>query len=200
MDELKKEPVTALLILVNIIVFLIVDVTGGAENVVHMLDCGASYTPLIVENGEIFRIFTSMFLHFGMAHLLNNMLVLFVLGQRLEPTVGKIRFLLIYLLGGLGGNLLSLWADMKSQDYAVGAGASGAVFAVMGGMLCVIVRHRGRVRDLSLYQILVLAAFSVYFGFASSGVDNVAHVGGLMCGIVLAALVYHPRKTRNVLP
>ena len=200
MNELKKEPVTALLILVNIVVFLIVDVTGGAENVMHMLDCGASYAPLIVEDGEVYRIFTSMFLHFGMAHLLNNMLVLFVLGQRLEPTVGKIRFLLIYLLGGLGGNILSLWADLSSQEYTVGAGASGAVFAVMGGMLYAIVRHRGRLRDLSIYQILVLVAFSVYFGFASSGVDNVAHVGGLMCGIVLTALLYHPRKTRNVLP
>ena len=62
---------------------------------------------LILENGEIYRLFTCMFLHFGIYHIANNMLVLFVLGQRLEPVVGKIKFILIYLLGGLGGNIFS---------------------------------------------------------------------------------------------
>ncbi len=68
-----------------------------------MIECGAAYPPLILENGEIYRLFTCMFLHFGIYHIANNMLVLFVLGQRLEPVVGKIKFILIYLLGGLGG-------------------------------------------------------------------------------------------------
>ena len=86
-DELKKMPVTACLILVNLIVFLITDFTGGTENTVHMIACGAGYGPLITGAGEWYRVFTSMFLHFGISHLANNMLVLFVLGQRLEPAV-----------------------------------------------------------------------------------------------------------------
>lgn len=199
-EELKKEPVTAVLILVNILVFLAVDFTGGSQNTMHMLECGASYTPLIIEDGQFYRLFTCMFLHFGMAHLANNMLVLFVLGQRLERVAGKIRFLLIYLLGGIGGNILSLYLDIQDQEYAVSAGASGAVFAVMGAMIYVLLRHRGRLEDLSVRQIVIMAAFSLYFGFTSSGVDNAAHVGGMVCGFAAAVLFYHPRNIRKVEP
>lgn len=176
MEEIKKEPVTALFILLNILIFLAVDFTGGSENTVHMIECGAAYPPLILENGEIYRLFTCMFLHFGISHLANNMLVLFVLGQRLEPVVGKIKFILIYLLGGLGGNVISLLADVKKNEYAVSAGASGAVFAVMGAMIYVVIWSHGQLQDISTRQILIMAAFSLYFGFTSTGVDNAAHV------------------------
>ena len=94
MEELKKEPMTVVLIMLNAIAFLLVEITGGSQDTLHMLKCGAAFAPLI-ENGELYRLFTCMFLHFGMAHLANNMLVLFVLGQRLEPVVGKIRVLII---------------------------------------------------------------------------------------------------------
>ncbi len=197
--ELSKEPVTAVLLLLNIIIFLVTDFTGGTDNTIHMLECGAAYPPFIMENGEYYRLFTCMFLHFGIEHLANNMLVLFVLGQRLEPVVGKIRFLLIYFLGGIGGNLISLVFDIKGGNYAVSAGASGAVFAVMGAMIWVVIRNRGRLQDISTRQMLVMAAFSLYFGFASSGVDNAAHVGGMICGILLAVVLYHPRSSTRVI-
>ena len=199
MEELKKEPVTVFLILVNALVFLVVEFTGGSEDTLHMLQCGAAYTPSILD-GEYFRIFTCMFLHFGAPHLINNMLVLFVLGQRLEPVVGKIKFILIYILGGLGGNLLSLFFDMQTEKYTLSAGASGAVFAVMGGMIYVIIRHRGKVSDLTIRQMLIMAAFSLYFGFASEGVDNIAHIGGLLCGFLTAVIFYHPRKIWKTVP
>ena len=94
--------------------------------------------------------------------------------------MGKLKFLLIYIAGGLGGNLISLFWDIHAGDYSVSAGASGAVFALMGGMIYVIMRHRGRVADLTIRQMLIMAAFSLYFGFASEGVDNAAHAGGLV--------------------
>lgn len=200
MEEIKKEPVTVLLILLNTLIFLIVEFTGGSENVQHMLECGAAYAPLILEQGQWYRVFSSMFLHFGAPHLINNMLVLFVLGQRLEPAVGRLRFLLIYIAGGLGGNFISLFWDMRTGDYSVSAGASGAVFAVMGGMIYVIIRHRGRVADLTMKQMLIMAAFSLYFGFASEGVDNAAHAGGLLCGFLAAVIFYHPRKIWKTVP
>lgn len=193
-DELKKMPVTACLILVNLIVFLITDFTGGTENTVHMIACGAGYGPLITGAGEWYRVFTSMFLHFGISHLANNMLVLFVLGQRLEPAVGGVRYLLIYLLSGFGGNVISLGLEMQSSNYAVSAGASGAVFGVMGAMIYVILRNKGRVADLSIKKMMIMAAFSLYFGFTSTGVDNAAHVGGLICGFLAALLLYHSGK------
>ena len=200
MEEIKKEPVTVTLILLNVIIFLAVEFTGGSENGEHMLECGAVYAPLILEQGQWYRMFTSMFLHFGAPHLINNMLVLFVLGQRLEPVVGKVRFVLIYILGGLGGNLISLAFDLHTQKYTLSAGASGAVFAIMGGMIYVIIRHRGKVADLTMRQMLVMAAFSLYFGFASEGVDNAAHAGGLLCGFVAAVIFYHPRKMWKTVP
>ena len=181
MEELKKAPVTVLLILANILVFTAVEFTGGSEDTMHMLQCGAAYTPAIMQ-GEYYRIFTSMFLHFGPQHLGNNMLVLFVLGGRLERTVGKLKYLLIYLLGGMGA------------DFAVSAGASGAVFAVMGAMIYAVIRGRGHIEDLSARQVVIMAAFSLYFGFTSEGVDNAAHVGGLICGFLLAVLLYHPSQ------
>ena len=197
LQELKKEPVTAALMLINLIVFVFVEATGGSQDTMHMIECGAAYTPYILEQGEYYRIFTCMFLHFGMEHLANNMLVLFVLGQRLEPILGKIRFLVIYLLGGMGGSVVSLLMDLKGQEFFISAGASGAVFAVMGAMIYVLLRNRGRVADLSAKQILIMAAFSVYFGFAAGGVDNAAHLGGMACGFVLAALLYHPGIGNN---
>ena len=194
LEEFRKEPVTFILILINVLVFLVSDLTGYSQDVMHMLDLGAAYTPLITEGGEVYRLFTSMFLHFGIAHLLNNMLVLFVLGSRLERAAGKIRFLVIYLLGGVAGNVISLLLELDSGDYYVSAGASGAAFAVMGAMIYIVVRNRGWLEDLSWRQIVVMALFSLYFGFASSGVDNAAHVGGLISGGILAVILYHPRR------
>ena len=200
MEEIKKEPITVLFILLNILIFLVVDFTGGSENTAHMIECGAAYPPLILENGEIYRLFTCMFLHFGIEHLLNNMLVLFVLGSRLEQAIGKIKFLLIYLIGGVLGNVISLLIELRTQDFAVSAGASGAVFAVMGAMIYIVIRNKGWLGDLSMRQILVMAAFSLYFGFASEGVDNIAHIGGLLCGFLTAVIFYHPRKIWKTVP
>lgn len=199
-EEIKKEPCTAALILINMLVYLFAELTGGTGDPIHMLECGAAYTPAIVEQGEVYRLFTSMFLHFGTQHLANNLLVLFVLGGSLERTVGRVKFLLIYLLGGIGGNIVSLYLGLKSNEFAVSAGASGAVFAVMGAMIYAVLRHKGRVENLSARQMLIMAAFSLYFGFTSSGVDNAAHVGGLICGFVLAVLLYHPKKILNKEP
>ena len=194
MEEFRREPATIFLIILNALVFLVSESAGSSQDVMHMLDLGAAYTPLITENGEVYRLFTSMFLHFGISHLMNNMLVLFVLGSRLERAVGKLRFLAVYLFGGTAANIISMFLELKTGEYSVSAGASGAVFAVMGAMIYIVLRNRGRLEDLTVRQILIMAAFSLYFGFTSTGVDNAAHVGGLLAGLVLAALLYHPRR------
>ena len=194
LEEFRREPATIFLIILNVLVFLVSESAGSSQDVMHMLDLGAAYTPLITENGEVYRLFTSMFLHFGISHLMNNMLVLFVLGSRLERAVGKLRFLAVYLFGGTAANIISMFLELKTGEYSVSAGASGAVFAVMGAMIYIVLRNHGRLEDLTVRQILIMAAFSLYFGFTSTGVDNAAHVGGLLAGLVLAALLYHPRR------
>ena len=103
-----------------------------------MLEHGACYTPYVLEHHEYYRLFTCMFLHFGIQHLIGNMLVLIFLGDTLEQTVGKIRYLIIYILGGLAGNLLSMYHSIQTQDFAVSAGASGAIFAVVGALIYIV--------------------------------------------------------------
>ena len=144
----------------------------------HMLDCGAAYTPMIIEGGEYYRLFTCMFLHFGIEHLLNNMLVLFVLGSRLERN-RQDKISIIYIAGGLLGNVISVLVELNGGFSHVSAGASGAVFAVMGAMIYIVIRNKGWLGDLSARQILVMAFFS-YYGFTCYRSDNTAHVAGLV--------------------
>ena len=186
METIKKRPVTVALMIINLIVFILVEVTGGSENIPHMLDWGAMYVPWVRQDGEWYRLFTCMFLHFGTRHLINNMLVLFVLGLRMEPLLGSVRMLILYLLGGIGGNLVSMLMELRTETFAVSAGASGAVFALMGAMIFALIRGRGRVQDLDARQVIVMALLSLYLGFASEGTANAAHVGGLASGFLLA--------------
>lgn len=197
METFRKAPMNNILIIVNVLIFLLVDFTGGSQSTQHMLSCGAMYVPYCLEKQEYYRLVTSMFLHFGMAHLVNNMLVLFVLGDHLERAMGKFKYLLLYFAGGIGGNVISLLWDMRQESFAVSAGASGAVFAVMGGLLYVVLANRGRLEDFTTRKLLIMAGFSLYFGFTSTGVDNAAHLGGLFCGFLIAALVYRRKKIRE---
>ncbi|HIS80600.1 MAG TPA: rhomboid family intramembrane serine protease [Candidatus Scatomonas merdavium] len=175
-----------IIIAVNVILFLAAEATGGSENTEHMVRMGASYTPL-VEGGEYWRLFTSMFLHFGLAHLLNNMVLLFFLGDYMERFLGKVRYLILYLGGGILGNIFSYWSELQQGRQVVSAGASGAIFAVLGGLVVLLLIHRGRLEDLSLPRVLLMAALSLYVGFRSAGVDGFAHLGGFLGGAFLAA-------------
>lgn len=190
----KQAPVNHTIILLNILVFLLVEFTGSWEDVNHMLRWGAAGTLDIMQQHEYYRLFTAMFLHFGIQHLGNNMLVLLFIGDCLERNLGKIRYGLLYLLGGAGANLLSLFHELYSKEYVVSAGASGAVFAVIGGLLYIVIRNKGHIENFSSRQLLILAFLSLYHGLTSTGVNNTAHLGGLLCGFLLGILFYHKRK------
>lgn len=195
-DRMRTRPLAwmnILLVVANILIFVLVEITGSTTDTANMLLWGASYVPYVVDGREYWRLFTSMFLHFGIQHLFNNMLLLFFLGDTLERVVGKISYLLIYLLGGLGGNILSCYVEMKNESYAVSAGASGAVFAVIGAMLYVLIRNRGRIEEMTAQRLMIMALLTLYVGFTTKGVDNMAHLGGLMCGFLLAVILYHGR-------
>ncbi len=185
--------VTMVLIIVNALVFLLTEVTGGTDNTAHMVQWGASVPSLVREEGQWYRLFTSMFLHFGIQHLVNNMLILGVMGERLEVVAGHVRFLLIYLLSGLGGNVISLLFYTRKNENVVSAGASGAIFGLMGAVVYIMLRNKGRMQDLSLRRMAVMIVLSVYLGFTDGGVDNAAHLGGLACGF-LAAVLFCSKK------
>ena len=115
----------------------------------------------------------------------------------LEPEIGKIRFLLIYLGSGLMGNLVSAWLDVSQGSYAVSAGASGAIFGIVGALLYVAIRNHGRVGEISTRGLVLMAGLSLYYGFTAQGVDNAAHIGGLISGFLLAVLTYWKHKPKH---
>lgn len=199
MEEIKRfirtrQPVNLCIVGINILVFLVLNFLGDTENAVFMVEHGAAYTPYILENGEVYRIVTCMFLHFGMQHLFYNMFLLIFIGDTLEKEVGKIKYLIIYLIGGVVGNLASVLMDTITGDYAVSAGASGAIFAVVGALIWIVIRNKGRLNDYSIKRLLLMAGLSVADGFVNPGIDNMAHVGGLLGGFLLAVLLYRKHK------
>lgn len=195
-----KAPCTVALIAVNVIVFLFLSFRGMTEDGMFLLEHGAMYVPYMIERGEYYRIFTSMFLHFGFDHLLNNMVILAAIGWNLEYEIGQLKFVILYLFSGLGGNLLSAYWDIRVGDYAVSAGASGAIFGVIGALLYVAIRNRGRIGDISGKGLVFMIILSLYYGYSSGGVDNMAHIGGLVAGFLLSVLLYRKknRKFRSV--
>ena len=161
----------------------------------------ANSKPEIVE-GEYYRLFTSMFLHVDLGHLISNGLGLFIFGTTIEQLFGHTRFLLIYILGGLAGSLASFVISGGSS-----VGASGAVFAVFGALAAYFLTHRnlyGKVAIQQLRSMAVLAAINLAIGVASNVVpgstiriDNAAHVGGAIGGLLLAWWI-SPRYERRM--
>ncbi len=198
LDEEQRAVCTIGLIAVNIIIFSIFMFLGKSDDVMFMLDYGAMYEPYVIEGREYYRFVTSMFLHFGIEHLLNNMIMLGALGFNLEPEIGKIRFLLIYLFSGIFGNICSLLWNTARAETVVSAGASGAVFGLMGALLGIVVRYKGRmIGKLNKKKILLLAALSIYIGLTTAGVDNAAHIGGLASGFILGMMLGAAKNQSN---
>lgn len=201
-DFLKSRSVANLsIIMINVLVFLILEMLGDTEDADFMAAHGASYTPYIVQEGKYYLLITSMFLHFGVEHLFNNMVVLIFLGDMLEKKLGKIRYLLIYFAGGIIGNCLSVWMDVKRGDFPVSAGASGAIFAVIGALLWLIIKNKGRLDDISVRRFVLMIVLSVFEGLTSIGVDNSAHIGGLIMGFLLCVpLSIRVKRQENEYP
>ena len=178
---------------INIAVFIVLEIIGNTDSAQFMLGHGASYAPLVLE-GEYWRLFTSMFLHFGFEHLAYNMFSLLFLGDIVETVMGPVRYLIIYIVGGLCGNIVSVLMSMKTGKYAVSAGASGAIFACMGAFAYFALRNRRGFGRGNLRRLGMMVLLMIMQSFVDTGVDNAAHMGGLAAGFVLAALLYHPKK------
>lgn len=196
MNNQKQKPyVTWGIIAVNILYFLYLDFSGSSEDVMYMLEHGAMYVPYVLA-GEYYRLLVSVFMHFGISHLVNNMLVLFILGDYLEREMGPVRYLIFYLLCGIGANLVSVAVGVFQETQlglpvtTVSAGASGAIFGVAGGLFAVVIANRGRIRDLNVRQVGLMVILSLYLGFRSAETDNLAHVAGAVIGFILAAFFY----------
>ena len=139
-----------------------------------------------------------MFLHFGVIHLANNMLVLLVLGEKMEKALGHIKYLIFYLASGVAANGISLAVQVRIGQASVSAGASGAIFGVVGGLIYVIAIHHGQLDGLTNRQLGFMVLLTLYHGFTSAGVDNMAHIGGLISGFILGILLYRRKDAARI--
>ena len=141
---------------------------------------------LLVQNGEVWRILTSAFLHVGLIHLVVNMYSLAIIGTQVETFIGKWKFLFIYFISAIGGNLLSL---VFSQANVVSVGASGALFGLMGALLYFGYHYRLYLSEAIRNQIIPIILINLLIGFIVPGIDNVAYIGGLIGGY-LASMAF----------
>ena len=177
------------LIIINVAAFFLSELRGSTLDSSTLIPIGALYSPAIAE-GEYWRFLTSMFLHSGMRHLLNNMLTLGVLGNMVYREAGPLRFFATYFLGGIAGGAAEYALAAAQGRTVLAVGASGGVFAVMGGLLWIVIANRGRIAGMTLQHMLIYIGLSVYFGLASAGVANTAHIGGLIVGFLVMLVVY----------
>lgn len=178
----KKPIVTYILIAINVVVFLLMYLLGnGSTHVGTLLSFGANYAPYVLE-GEYWRLLTSAFLHIGVIHLVFNMYALYVIGPQLESFYGKGKYLIIYLFSAIAGNLMSI---MFTHN-AVSAGASGAIFGLLGSLLYFGYHYRVYLGNVLKSQIIPLIILNLMMGLFLSGIDMAAHVGGLIGGILIS--------------
>lgn len=194
--EAKLTPANGILIGLNSLVMIITLVAGtGIVDFVYysgVLDWSA-----VLNRGEYYRLFTSMFLHFGFEHFFQNMIFLFLVGCFLETAMGSVKYFIFYILTGLGAGICSLAYDASFQLNVVSAGASGAIFGVVGGLFWVVIRNKGRYKGIGIPGMLLMIVGTLYYGFTSSDVDNVAHMGGFLCGILLGIVFYRKGETKH---
>ena len=193
MGELYKRKVayvTGGLVLLNVLYFLYLEAFGSSEDLTFMIKKGAMYEPLIENGGQYYRFITAMFMHFGIDHLVNNMLVLFILGDNLERAMGKGKYFAVYMISGIGANVISYLYNMQQMKIVVSAGASGAVFGVIGALIYVVTANRGKLEDLTTQRLVLMVVFSLYFSLSNSTIDHVAHVSGLLLGILVSLVLY----------
>ena len=176
---LSRPVVTWILLALIVVMFAVETALGGSTDSDVLIRLGAKVTPLIAD-GEYWRLLTSMFLHIGLAHLFFNGYALAAVGTELERLVGPGRFVAIYFLSGLLGSLASF-----AFSASLAAGASGAIFGVIGALGAYFFLHRERLGSWGrarLGNIVFLIALNLFWGFTQPGIDNYAHLGGLLSG------------------
>ena len=185
-----KSRMTALIVAINVLVFVLLSLTGGAEDSVNLYRWGAKFGPAI-QAGDWYRLISPVFLHAGLFHIAANTFALVIFGPRLEQEFGSLAFVATYIVAGVCGVAASYLVSP-----VLSVGASGAVFGMVGAYGVYLVRNRrefgGQVNRVILNLIFILA-INIVFGLLWPGIDQPAHIGGLIAGAAMAFVV-SPRK------
>jgi rhomboid protease GluP len=185
---LAKPYVTYVLLGIITVVFVAEVALGGLTSIRILEPMGAQIN-LLVWQGQYWRLLASMFLHIGVTHYLFNAWALYSLGRDIESFYGSLRFIVIYLLSGLFGGLAFYLLGAPQTAFVPSAGASGAIFGIIGAELAFWLRNRLLFGDFSkqrLTNLAILVGINVVFGVSTPGINNLAHMGGLVSGFALA--------------
>ena len=207
---IKKYPVVMIaMALINAALFIFPDLFKLPCSLDELLFYGALFGPA-VSGGQYYRLLTAAFLHFSIDHMMNNMFIAAALGWRLESIVGHVKYFVIYMVSAVGANIVSLIWYTRTSPLTLSAGASGAVFGIIGGMLGVTLRNKfdasrrsrrpdmrgahdhkeADITDLTPRSMAIYAVLSIYVGYVSAGVNNIAHISGLIFGFLLGFAMY----------
>ena len=182
----NKPIITYILIFINIVMFVLMYMLGnGSENTNTLIDFGANYI-LLTKAGEYYRLITSGFLHIGVIHLLLNIYSLYIVGSQVEYFYGKVKYIIIYLFSLIMGSLFTV---ALSSVNTVSAGASGAIFGLLGSILYFGIKYRGYIGNSLVNQIVPVVVLNLIIGFTTPGIGNAAHIGGLIGGYLISMAV-----------
>lgn len=187
----EKPIITYSIIGINIVMFIISVILSNNMMDIDtnvLVKLGAKYNPLI-EQGQWFRLITCMFLHGGIIHITANMYSLYCIGPLIEQLYGKYKYIVIYFVSGIISSLFSFWFS----NY-VSIGASGAIFGLLGMVLIFSIKERKRVGKGFLMNIASVVAINLFIGLSLPGIDNFAHLGGLLSGITLGGIMKLDKK------
>ena len=146
-----------------------------------------------IYHGEVWRLISAMFLHGDIMHIFCNMYSLYILGRQVEIIFGKVKYLIIYFLSGIAANILSCIIAPNTLSI----GASGAIFGLLGAFAIVIFINRKRVSRGSITNLIFVILLNIYIGFAGENIDNAAHIGGLLAGVLVSSLIILLYKRKN---
>lgn len=181
-EQYKKSPVTFTFLGIIIIYFIIMSLNGGTTNALNLVRFGALYPPFVLEFSQYYRFITSIFIHIGLMHLFFNSYALYVFGTQIEGVMGSIKYLVFFLLAGIGGNLVTYLFNFQS----ISAGASGSLFGILGAFVYLIRHHKNMITAQGRKSILQLIGINLVITLISPSISITAHFGGLIIGYFLS--------------
>lgn len=187
-ERVKKPYMTYLFIAICVLMFSLMELVGSSENTETLIDFGAKFN-VAIEAGDWYRLITPIFLHIGFLHLLMNVFALYYLGSLVEKLFGHVRYGLVFLLSGVTGVILSYLTNAS-----IAAGASGAIFGLMGALLFFGFNYPKVFLKTIGKDIIIILLLNLAFGFIVPGIDNAGHLGGLIGGFLISAIIGLPQK------
>ena len=181
----KKYIITYIIIAVNVVVFLLETIAWGSTDTVIAFNFWAHYTPIIAQQPR--RLFSAMFLHFGIVHLFMNMLALYNLWPIIEQIFWKRKYLLIYLFSGLAGNLMVFGIESITWNYSLSAGASGAIFWILWAYLAISITTSSKLKwNFDSKQVISTIIYALAPGFFISWISMSAHLWWLIWWFIIS--------------